>query len=154
MMVIPLRPPTRAKLIAMIGRLWSGRTEPANADAYEAFLRDDLLPRGRPLAGARGAYVLRRDTARRRRRVRHADRCSSRSTRVRAFAGDDVERAVIEPRAQALLAEYDAGGAPLRGRRRGNERPPRRAVDMRLSAARARPLALYVRGALPLTTRR
>ena len=46
----------------MIGRLWSGRTEPADADAYEAFLRDDLLPGVAELEGARGAYVLRRET--------------------------------------------------------------------------------------------
>ena len=45
----------------MIGRLWSGRTAPANADAYEAFLRDDLLPEVAELEGAQGAFVLRRD---------------------------------------------------------------------------------------------
>jgi heme-degrading monooxygenase HmoA len=90
----------------MIGRLWSGRTEPADADAYEAFLRDDLLPEVSTLDGARGGYVLRRETL---------DGAIEFVTltifdsldAVRRFAGDDLERAVIEPRAQELLAEYD-----------------------------------------------
>jgi hypothetical protein len=103
MMVMPLRPPGREKLIGMIGRLWSGRTEPANADAYEAFLRDELLPSVETL----GAYVLRRETL----------DCAiefvtltlfESMDAVRGFAGDSPERAVIEPRAAELLAEYDA----------------------------------------------
>jgi heme-degrading monooxygenase HmoA len=90
----------------MIGRLWSGRTEPANADAYEAFLRDDLLPDVARLAGARGAYVLRRDTVDG--AVEFVTLTLFESLEaVRGFAGDDPDRAVIEPRAQELLAEYD-----------------------------------------------
>ena len=103
MMVIPLRPHARAKLIAMIGRLWSGRTEPADADAYEAFLRDDLLPEVATL----GAYVLRRDTLDGAVEFVTLTLFESLDA-VRDFAGEDVERAVIEPRAQELLAEYDA----------------------------------------------
>jgi heme-degrading monooxygenase HmoA len=86
----------------MIGRLWSGRTEPADADAYEAFLRDDLLPG----VDALGAYVLRRETLDG--AVEFVTLTLFESLEaVRAFAGDEVEQAVIEPRAEALLAEYD-----------------------------------------------
>jgi hypothetical protein len=102
MMVMPLRPHARAKLIAMIGRLWSGRTEPADADAYEAFLRDDLLPQVATL----GAYVLRRDTLDGAVEFVTLTLFESLDS-VRDFAGEDLERAVIEPRAQELLTEYD-----------------------------------------------
>jgi heme-degrading monooxygenase HmoA len=90
----------------MIGRLWSGRTDPANADDYEAFLRDDLLPEVAKLDGARGAYVLRRDTLDG--AVEFVTLTLFESLlAVRAFAGENFERAVIEPRAAELLAEYD-----------------------------------------------
>jgi heme-degrading monooxygenase HmoA len=107
MLVMPVRPPARAKLIAMIGRLWSGRTEPADAAAYEAFLRDELLPDVATLEGARGAYVLRRETLDGAVEFVTLTLFDSLDA-VRGFAGQDVERAVIEPRAQELLAEYDA----------------------------------------------
>jgi heme-degrading monooxygenase HmoA len=90
----------------MIGRLWSGRTEPADADDYEAFLRDDLLPGVAELEGARGAYVLRRETLDG--AVEFVTLTLFESIEaVRRFAGDDEEAAVIEPRAQELLTEYD-----------------------------------------------
>jgi heme-degrading monooxygenase HmoA len=106
MMVMPLRPRARAKLIAMIGRLWSGRTEPANADDYEAFLRDDLLPSVAELEGAQGAYVLRRETLDGAVEFVTLTLFDSIAA-VRAFAGEDEDLAVIEPRAEELLAEYD-----------------------------------------------
>jgi heme-degrading monooxygenase HmoA len=90
----------------MIGRLWSGRTEPANADAYESFLRDDLLPEVARLEGARGAYVLRRDTVDGAIEFVTLTLFESMDA-VRGFAGEHPERAVIEPRAAELLAEYD-----------------------------------------------
>jgi heme-degrading monooxygenase HmoA len=87
----------------MIGRLWSGRTEPADADAYEAFLRDDVLPR---TESAHGAYVLRRETVDGAVEFVTLTLFDSLDA-VRDFAGEDAKRAVIEPRAQELLAEYD-----------------------------------------------
>ena len=106
MMVMPLRPPARAKLIGMIGRLWSGRTEPADADAYHAFLRDDLLPEVATVEGAHGAFVLRRDTLDGAVEFVTLTLFDSLEA-VRRFAGEDFEQAVIEPRARELLAEYD-----------------------------------------------
>ena len=91
----------------MIGRLWSGRTEPADADAYEAFLREDLLPGVAQLDGARGAYVLRRETLDG--AVEFVTLTLFESIdAVRRFAGEEEDVAVIEPRARELLAEYDA----------------------------------------------
>jgi hypothetical protein len=86
----------------MIGRLWSGRTEPADADAYASFLRDDLLPSVTTL----GAYVLRRETLDGAVEFVTLTLFESMDA-VRAFAGDAPESAVIEPRAAELLAEYD-----------------------------------------------
>ena len=89
----------------MIGRLWSGRTDPANADDYEAFLRDDLLPQVRELEGSRGAYVMRRDTAD---GVEFVTLTLFESlAAVQRFAGEDAGAAVIEPRAEELLDSYD-----------------------------------------------
>jgi heme-degrading monooxygenase HmoA len=89
----------------MIGRLWSGRTPPSNADDYEAFLRDDLLPEVARLDGARGAYVLRRAVPG---GVEFVTLTLFDSLEaVRRFAGADADVPVIEPRAAELLAEYD-----------------------------------------------
>ena len=58
----------------MIGRLGHGWTSRENADAYEALLRDEVLP---------GNH------------------------RVRAFAGEDYEKAVAPPEARRLLSRFD-----------------------------------------------
>jgi heme-degrading monooxygenase HmoA len=107
----------------MIARVWHGWTEPSNADPYERFLRDDLLPAvAARVRGFRGGYVLRRRDC--------ADveflviTLFDSLDDVRAFAGDDLEAPVIEPQAARLLARgeqramhYDVsvtsgGGAP------------------------------------------
>ena len=89
----------------MIGRLWSGRTAPADADAYEAFLRDDLLPEVAELEGAQGAYVLRRSDGE---QVEFVTLTLFDSLdAVRRFAGAEEDVPVIEPRAAELLADYD-----------------------------------------------
>jgi|SRR5690349_9409224 hypothetical protein len=47
----------------MIARHWRGWTTARNADAYEALLKDKVLPGLKKVAGYRGGYVLRRDVA-------------------------------------------------------------------------------------------
>jgi antibiotic biosynthesis monooxygenase (ABM) superfamily enzyme len=89
----------------VIARLWRGWTTPENADAYEDFLRSDMFPSIHRVPGFLGADLLRRD---------EGDvvafvtitRFESLDA-VRAFAGDDYERAVIEPEARRLLARND-----------------------------------------------
>lgn len=98
----------------MIVRVWHGWTSPADADAYERFLRVDLLPQlTARVPGFRGGWVLRR---------RSGDEeefavmtLFESLDAVRAFAGDDYETPVIEPQAARLLirgddraAHYDA----------------------------------------------
>jgi heme-degrading monooxygenase HmoA len=90
----------------MIARLWHGWTTRANADAYEALLRSEILPGIHRVPGYQGAYLLRRD----------ADPDVEFVTltlfdswdAVRAFAGDDLEAAVVPPAARNLLARFDA----------------------------------------------
>ena len=89
----------------MITRLWRGWTSAADAEAYEQFLFDELFPSMRAIPGFRGADVLRRDD--------NGDVAFVTLTRfdslddVRAFAGDEYETPVIEPRALELLSRYD-----------------------------------------------
>jgi antibiotic biosynthesis monooxygenase (ABM) superfamily enzyme len=89
----------------VIARLWHGWTTPENADAYEQFLRTTMFPSIHRVPGYLGADLLRRDgdeevafiT------VTRFDTLDS----VRAFAGEEYERAVVEPDARSLLSRYD-----------------------------------------------
>jgi antibiotic biosynthesis monooxygenase (ABM) superfamily enzyme len=89
----------------MITRLWRGWTAVENADAYERFLLDELFPSMRGIAGFRGADVLRREE--------DGEVAFVTLTRfdtvdaIRAFAGDDYEIPVLEPKARSLLSHYD-----------------------------------------------
>jgi heme-degrading monooxygenase HmoA len=94
----------------MLGRLWSGRTTRANAEPYLDHLRTDTLPALETLDGFRGAFVLRRavdgDS------VEFLVLTLWESERaVEAFAGPDVERAVIPDAARRVLASWDERAA-------------------------------------------
>jgi antibiotic biosynthesis monooxygenase (ABM) superfamily enzyme len=89
----------------VIARLWRGWTSQANADAYEQFLREHMFPSMARVPGFAGAELLRREAG---------DEVAFLTiTRfesldaVRTFAGDDYQRAVIEPEARALLLRND-----------------------------------------------
>lgn len=85
--------------------MWHGWTTRENADAYEDFLRTTMFPSMHEVPGFLGADLLRRDDG--------AEVAFITITRfesldsVRAFAGDEYERAVIEPEARRLLARND-----------------------------------------------
>jgi heme-degrading monooxygenase HmoA len=89
----------------VITRLWRGWTAIADADAYERFLMTELFPAMRRIAGFRGAEVLRRadgdEVA-----FLTLTRFDSLEA-IRAFAGDDHDKPVLEPRARELLSRYD-----------------------------------------------
>jgi len=93
----------------VIARVWHGWTSPESADAYEDFLRTTMFPSIHRLSGFIGADLLRRDL--------DGEVAFITITRfesleaVRAFAGDDYERAVIEPEARALLSRCDERSA-------------------------------------------
>jgi heme-degrading monooxygenase HmoA len=90
----------------MIIREWRGRPAPANADAYPAHFRANVLPELREIPGFLGAQLSRRQ---------RGDaieflvltRWQSLDA-IRGFAGADISRAVVEPQAVAALLEFDA----------------------------------------------
>ena len=89
----------------MIVRVWRGEALPANALAYSDHFRRKVLPDLESIAGFRGATLLRRDEAE---RVEFLvlTRWTSMDA-IRAFAGDDVGKAVVEPDAAAVLVGFD-----------------------------------------------
>ena len=89
----------------MITRLWRGWTRAADAGAYERFLLDELFPSMRAIDGFLGADVLRRDDGDEAAFVT-LTRFASLDA-IRAFAGDEYARPVLEPRARELLSRYD-----------------------------------------------
>ena len=93
----------------MIARIWQGATRRENADAYAAHLRDNIFPELAALPGYAGVFVLRRDDTAAAHEVAYTVITLWFSEQaIRAFAGDDVEAAVVPPEAQALLSRHDA----------------------------------------------
>ena len=95
----------------MIVRIWRGWTSRANAQAYETLLREDIIPgiAARGIAGYRGMSLLRRDDGG---ESEFATMMRFDTLRdVREFAGQNYERAVVPPKARALLARCDEKAA-------------------------------------------
>ena len=108
----------------MIVRLWHGYTRPADADAYERLLQEEIF-RGiasRAIAGYRGIELFRRPAGE---TVEFVTLMRFDSLdAVRAFAGQDYEAAVVPPAARALLVRYDARSVHYEVRETGaGERP-------------------------------
>ena len=89
----------------MIVRTWRGRAAKSNPEAYIAHFRRNVLPELRGIEGFLGATLLKE--------MRADDveflvlsRWASLNA-VRAFAGDDLSRAVVEPEAVAALKDFD-----------------------------------------------
>jgi len=89
----------------MIARLWRGAAEAGNADAYQRHATTRVFPGLRGIPGHRGACLLRRPEGGRTEflAVTFWDSIDA----IRAFAGADAEKAVVEPEARAVLAEFD-----------------------------------------------
>jgi antibiotic biosynthesis monooxygenase (ABM) superfamily enzyme len=108
----------------VIVRIWHGWTSPANADAYERLLQEEIF-RGieaRAIPGYAGIELLRRTDG--------ADvefvtlmRFASLDA-VRAFAGEEYDRAVVPPAARALLARFDPRSTHYDLRTGGPSTPP------------------------------
>ncbi|MEE6209836.1 hypothetical protein U3A55_06700 [Salarchaeum sp. III] len=90
----------------MIARVWYGYTEPSEADEYEAFVTEDVIPDAESgIEGCLGGEVLRRSldgevefvTV-----IRFADYDA-----VRAFAGEEYESAHVPVEARELLSRWD-----------------------------------------------
>ena len=89
----------------MIARLWRGTARPDAAAAYRRHLEEDTLPQLRRLDGFAGMSVLQRAAADGIEFVVITRWASMEA--IRAFAGADVERAVVPETAQRLMVSYD-----------------------------------------------
>jgi heme-degrading monooxygenase HmoA len=85
----------------VLARVWRGRATEGGAEAYVDHLRTDTLPALGALDGFRGAFVLRRGLDFLVLTLWESERA------VEAFAGADVERAVVPDAARRVLAEWD-----------------------------------------------
>jgi len=89
----------------VIARIWQGWASAATADDYQRHYESEVAGHLQQVAGFRGARLLRR-----------ADGDETLFTSitlfesmddVRAFAGDDADRAVVEPAARQALTRWD-----------------------------------------------
>ena len=91
----------------MIARIWHGWTTPDNADRYEALLLGTVFPgiAAKNVAGYRGIRLLRRAAGPEVEFITIMTFDSLES--IRAFSGDDYERAYVPDAARQLLARFD-----------------------------------------------
>jgi heme-degrading monooxygenase HmoA len=90
----------------MIARVWHGYTTPAQADAYEAMLKPELLPGVSQVKGYRGSCLLRRPLGS---EVEFITIILWESIdAIKALAGQDYENAVIPEERRQHLSRYDA----------------------------------------------
>ena len=89
----------------MIARIWSARATPARAPAYADHLRSHVLPMLRAVDGYAGAMLLQRDASA---AVEIVVITWWRSLEaIRAFAGTDIDAAVVADEAASLLTRFD-----------------------------------------------
>lgn len=89
----------------MIARTWHGRVRATDADAYHAYLLSTGVADLRATPGNRGVYVLRRIEG----EEAHFVLMSLWDSRdaIRAFAGEDIERARYYPEDATYLLELE-----------------------------------------------
>jgi heme-degrading monooxygenase HmoA len=106
----------------MIARIWHGWTTPANADRYEALLKEEIFVgiENRRIQGFRGIQLLRRELASEVEFVTIMWFATMEA--VREFAGTDHEVAVVPEKARAVLARFDERSQhyDVRAERNGN----------------------------------
>lgn len=90
----------------MISRIWRGWTTPANADTYEQLLREEIIPEIADEAseGYRDFTLLRRtvDDEVEFMTILQFDSWDA----VRAFAGEDYEKAYVPDKARQVLKRF------------------------------------------------
>ena len=89
----------------MIARVWRGVVALADADVYADYIRETGFNQYAQTAGNRGAWLLRRDEGDRTEFITYSMWDSLDS--IRAFAGDDIERAVYYPDDERYLVQRD-----------------------------------------------
>lgn len=90
----------------MIARLWRGRAKGANAAAYFRHFTETVTPELKTLTGHQGAWLLRREVEGETEFL--AVTLWESLDAIRAFAGDAVETAIVEPPARAVLSDFDS----------------------------------------------
>jgi heme-degrading monooxygenase HmoA len=89
----------------MIARIWTARASGPSAAAYREHFESDVVPSLRPLDGYVAGSLLLRDIGGET-EILVITRWRSLDA-IRAFAGDDIETAVVADHAQALLSSWD-----------------------------------------------
>ena len=89
----------------MIVRMWRGQAKAANADPYERFVTTKVFAELPAIAGHSGAYLLKRPVGEEVEFI--AVTLWESLASIRAFAGDNIDRAVVEPEARAVLSSFD-----------------------------------------------
>ena len=89
----------------MIIREWRGRTSATRSEEYPRHFRNAVVPDLRRVPGFLGAMLTQRQDGERVEFV-VLSRWTSMDA-IRAFAGSDPDRAVVEPGAVAALTDYD-----------------------------------------------
>lgn len=91
----------------MISRIWHGWTTPANADKYEALLKQEIFVgiQNRHIRGFKHIQLLRRQVGSEVEfiTIMLFDSLDA----VREFAGEDYEAAVVPDTARAVLSHFD-----------------------------------------------
>ena len=91
----------------MIARLWHGRVPSSKAEAYRAFLNARAIPDYRSVPGNLSVHVLERREG----DVTHFITLTFWESlgAIRAFAGEDLERAKYYPEDAGFLLEFEPG---------------------------------------------
>ncbi len=87
----------------MIARIWKGVVRLADADVYADYIRETGFAEYGQTAGNRGAWMLRRDAGDRTEFITLS--LWESIDAIRAFAGDDIEAAVLYPEDERYLIE-------------------------------------------------
>jgi len=91
----------------MIARVWAARAAAENASRYQQHVQQHLLAELRSIEGYLGISVLQHlDVHAGEVEIIVSTRWASLDA-IRRFAGDDLERAVVAPEAQAVLTDWD-----------------------------------------------
>ena len=89
----------------MISRQWRGLAKSSHADRYVEHLREETFPKLQEIPGFVSASILRRTVPDGVEFLIVTIRESIDA--IQGFAGTDVETAVVPPRVQEMMVEYD-----------------------------------------------
>jgi heme-degrading monooxygenase HmoA len=87
----------------VIARIWRGVVELADAEVYADYIRETGFAEYGRIPGNRGAWMLRRDTSDRTEFITLS--LWETMDAIRAFAGDDIEAAVLYPEDERFLVD-------------------------------------------------